>query len=385
MHVDFNEHGEHVKVIHKQPARHLPEGLLVNKLAPYTLAALVVAGSDLPRFRSKDPRSLGQMSKLSVGVSIGTVMLATPRVGLNMGQYTWNHMLHEQGIMLPKSPAELPDVFVYLLRGKGKTRSPICFARFKAVRLLGHGWQGEPKWVSLTADKGIAAVGETTYPGSILIRLGLGRSAMAPKLMWEAQIAEALRNSRCYQLRVHLYQARNLPPADDDGSADPYVVVRCCGQKRTTATIRNTLNPMWYTTVTFDLELLPLHLAPQVVIQVWDWDRFSSNDLMATLRLPMNSHFMIPANQLTNPAALVDPEWLPLAVNSASPGTGPVPELLVSMQLIPKAGMGQRLPQPPPIAPPTRRTNLDVIALGVRDMAPFKLLPIMKPQVCVAK
>ena len=64
-------------------------------------------------------------------------------------------------------------------------------------------------------------------------------------------------------------QARNLPPADDDGTSDPYVVVMCCGQRKKTRIITNTLNPLYYETLTFDVELLPLHLAPVITLQVW--------------------------------------------------------------------------------------------------------------------
>jgi hypothetical protein len=33
-----------------------------------------------------------------------------------------------------------------------------------------------------------------------------------------------------FQLRVNLYQARDLPAADSDGFSDPYMVVGCCGR-----------------------------------------------------------------------------------------------------------------------------------------------------------
>jgi hypothetical protein len=59
-----------------------------------------------------------------------------------------------------------------------------------------------------------------------------------------------------------------VPSQDDDGTCDPYVVVQCCGHRRRTKIIPNTLNPLFYETLSFDCELLPLHLAPQATLQV---------------------------------------------------------------------------------------------------------------------
>ena len=117
--------------------------------------------------------------------------------------------------------------------------------------------------------------------------------------------------------QVHVYAARNLPAADADGTADPYVVVRTCGQKRKTIIRRDTLNPEFYQTLLFDIDILPVHLAPQVVIEVWDWDRFSPNERMGTIRLPMSSHFVLHRDNLQDPAKLAKPTWLPLATSGA--------------------------------------------------------------------
>lgn len=58
-----------------------------------------------------------------------------------------------------------------------------------------------------------------------------------------------------YQLRVFIYKARNLPPADSHGTSDPFFEVNCAGQKGKTTVKENTLNPGFFETITLDVDL----------------------------------------------------------------------------------------------------------------------------------
>lgn len=126
--------------------------------------------------------------------------------------------------------------------------------------------------MELTADPVVNALRRDTYPGSVLIKFGLFRNRTGAPLdiAWSPP---ALHITRPCQLRVHLYQARHLPIGNRDGSSDPYVVVRCNGFSQKTAVQRNVLHPVWYTTQYFDLDLPDISVAPEVVLQVWDWKR----------------------------------------------------------------------------------------------------------------
>ena len=53
-------------------------------------------------------------------------------------------------------------------------------------------------------------------------------------------------NRKQYQLRVHVYQARNLPGLDDSGLSDPYLVISCGGKRVSTEIIDETLFPTWF-------------------------------------------------------------------------------------------------------------------------------------------
>ena len=236
---------------------------------------------------------------------------------------------------------------------QGKAQRRISYARIKASDIIADNFAARPQWIGvcpppprwlgvtrstnanschslrrpashcrcdthhavLTNDRACGALGKTQFPGSVLVRLGLGRHHRVPPLDWEAQMQEAMREMFYYQLRVHVFAARNLPAADADGTADPYVqlafrvrrcgcqcrcgscrpahrlrrpcavaptpsrryvVVRAGGIKAKTDKRRDTLNPEWYKTLNFDLTLpRDLNLAPQVrvLLCVGGWVR----------------------------------------------------------------------------------------------------------------
>lgn len=116
MHIDFNEEGNKSGVVHKAKVMPIPEPIMMRKLHRYTLAAMVVCGSDLPRFRSKT--HIGKLRQLSVCVSIGMRSLVTRRQPNVGGQTEWNEMVRADDIELGDTPTEIPDVFVYLIVGK---------------------------------------------------------------------------------------------------------------------------------------------------------------------------------------------------------------------------------------------------------------------------
>ena len=92
-----------------------------------------------------------------------------------------------------------------------------------------------------------------------------------------------------------------------------------------------------------------LRLAPtaQLVVEIWDWDRFTTNEKMATLRLSLKPHFLVPRERAGDPAALQKPVWYPVAsTTDAGVGATMQGELLLSFQLVPK---NSEKDVPPPV------------------------------------
>ncbi|XP_065193246.1 protein kinase C alpha type-like [Sycon ciliatum] len=87
-------------------------------------------------------------------------------------------------------------------------------------------------------------------------------------------------------LTVVVREAKNLPPMDANGLADPYVKLTLSNDpnkstKQKTGTVMKTLNPTW--NETFIYPLSPNDLKRSLVIEVWDWDRTTRNDFVGKM------------------------------------------------------------------------------------------------------
>ncbi|MEE6515328.1 hypothetical protein FKM82_023980 [Ascaphus truei] len=89
-----------------------------------------------------------------------------------------------------------------------------------------------------------------------------------------------------FQLRAHLYQARGVLPADDNGLSDPFARVVFGNQCQTTKVINETLAPMWNELLLFDHLLMDGNREdlkndpPIIIINLFDQDKFGPPDYL---------------------------------------------------------------------------------------------------------
>ncbi|KAJ8374009.1 hypothetical protein SKAU_G00045890 [Synaphobranchus kaupii] len=108
-------------------------------------------------------------------------------------------------------------------------------------------------------------------------------------------------------LIVHVLQARNLAPRDNNGYSDPFVKVyllpgRGAENKRRTKHMQKSLNPEWNQTVIYKNIHLEQLKKKTLEVTVWDYDRFSSNDFLGEVLIDLSN-----TTQLDN-----TPRWFPL-------------------------------------------------------------------------
>lgn len=76
-----------------------------------------------------------------------------------------------------------------------------------------------------------------------------------------------------YKLRCYIFQCKNLPSADSDGTADPKVrVFAPLGKDEETSVVRDNLNPIFTQVLDINYQFSSLEDAPPVVLSVFDSD-----------------------------------------------------------------------------------------------------------------
>eukprot|EP00633_Aureoumbra_lagunensis_P005480 CAMPEP_0197308502 /NCGR_PEP_ID=MMETSP0891-20130614/6865_1 /TAXON_ID=44058 ORGANISM="Aureoumbra lagunensis, Strain CCMP1510" /NCGR_SAMPLE_ID=MMETSP0891 /ASSEMBLY_ACC=CAM_ASM_000534 /LENGTH=1990 /DNA_ID=CAMNT_0042792899 /DNA_START=20 /DNA_END=5992 /DNA_ORIENTATION=+ len=367
------------QVAHRVPFRFKPTEGLKPMAVKYYLRCFAIMGSEIPTFRTAGAISSIKMALL---VSIGNYQIKYSFEQNRRGVVIWNDYQTLKNIELPVTIEDVPDVCIYLIKGPPRSQS-ICYCRVPAASLLKEQFLAEPKWYQLRADPGRGTkrqggIALTVNPGAVLLKLGLGlaEDAIDPQFAWnETQLKKKVVDLAPYCLRVYVFQARHLPASDDNGLLDPYVKVRFCGKKDKTKIHSMTTAPLFYETLQFH-EMLPKdkNYGPDIVLQVWDNDRFGSNTPMAMLRFPL-----IECVELASEASrFPQPVWRRLTDVNGEHVAG---ELLISAALIKKREASEKFNKPEAITPQMRQAWVEVTALGVRQLKTYRLRTPREPYV----
>lgn len=388
MREDPDEKDKHPEKNHKKRIKSLRTHLL-PKERRFILRALVISGADIPH-----EHSMMKQVKWGIGVSVGRYRINTTTNTNVHGQVVWREPL-ETAVQLPVDFGMVPDVFVYLWHGSEGKPKDVCYARMSAASVMSKGFSAPAHWVQLHEDKALDALEDNEEPGSVLMRLGLGMPEEAAANRWADDLADLDRKDR-YEVRLHVYQGRELPAADDNGSLDPFVRADFMGETQKTSKLKRSTNPVWYETLVMQVALPPIRFAPQINVSVWDHDTFSGDDRVCRMHLDVSSDLCTvtrPGEPLPTRDTLRDPQWMPLLpfgnvaldeLHHMADGSGHVHamygELLVQAQLI-QLPRPEELPVPFPIVPDMEDHVIEIIALGLRDMAAYQFTPIYLPHV----
>ncbi|EGR29640.1 hypothetical protein IMG5_151880 [Ichthyophthirius multifiliis] len=219
----------------------------------YILWIDILEGNEIPEKKNNE---------FFIHVSMGPYMSYSNKSINYQGQVNWNQSLKERKVIFPEDIEQIPDLIFYVADDNSED-SRICYNRLKASKILNTNPDFNPKTdhqtflLELKEDRSLDLVKDDEFPGFLTVRVSLLK--FRPKKGKEREFLQgnSLKMLDSYQLRVQLYNGKELPPADDTGGCDPFVKVKCSGKSGWSKVKQRTLNPGWYQSINIEGVQLP--------------------------------------------------------------------------------------------------------------------------------
>ena len=274
----------------------------------------------------------------------------------------WFETLKRGVTMIPRGCEDiLPDIFVYLLYDGCK----ICYARVPAKSCLDKA--KEARWRQLVPEKTTGKIKEDWNAGFIKVRIYVGRYDPdhddIEKHDWKKVAKPKLED---WFLYVHTFQCRDLPAADKNGLADPYLKIYCAGEEVTTRDDPRecTLNPRWYETYELKVKIPNVQQAPPIIVYIFDHDVIGSDDILGVTFINLTEGKI-------EPETVPRPTWRKISLGRKGTEKG---EILVSVSLYKR-----QIKEQFNIMPEFEDKNIQINILGLRDLRPaLGWLPVNK-------
>ncbi|XP_056223393.1 protein piccolo isoform X2 [Seriola aureovittata] len=225
------------------------------------------------------------------------------RLDLNMlaetdGSQHLNFQEHGKGDRPPRSPGVDPKQLAAELQKVSQQQAPTSSSS-----------SGLPATTSATsspAQPGSPSVSKKRHSS----KTAEGTKTLSHPISGEIQL-QIHYDKQLGNLIVHVLQARNLAPRDNNGYSDPFVKVyllpgRGAENKRRSKPAGKSLNPEWNQTVIYKNIHLEQLRKKTLEVSVWDYDKCSSNDFLGEVLIDLSN-----TAQLDNV-----PRWLPLKEQS---------------------------------------------------------------------
>ena len=107
-------------------------------------------------------------------------------------------------------------------------------------------------------DKALDKLDDEQFPGMFFARAKIyDRNTNTNENLRINDLFKSKENYIRYVLQIHLYMGRDMPPADETGAADPFVIAKCMGKTAKSKTKFETLNPGFFETIQMEVSLPP--------------------------------------------------------------------------------------------------------------------------------
>ncbi|XP_065548005.1 fer-1-like protein 4 [Lathamus discolor] len=251
-------------------------------------------------------------------------------------------------------------------------------------------------------------LGVTKYAKNCLLELPEEFKSLSESGQETAQLSACSPPSRLsrddfsyFQLRAHLYQARGILPADDNGLSDPFARVVFSTYCQATRMLEETLSPMWNELLLFDQLIIDGKKeelkteTPIVIVNLFSHNNFGSPEFLGQA-------FAVPQVKLVD-----EPYTKPaLQFFDFYKGTKAAGELIASFELIELDYSGYLEPSVPEdvepkepdylgdphdgrfiipegIRPVLKEFRIEILFWGLRDLKRVNLFEVDQPQVII--
>uniref|UniRef100_A0A673IGM9 Copine-3-like n=1 Tax=Sinocyclocheilus rhinocerous TaxID=307959 RepID=A0A673IGM9_9TELE len=312
----------------------------------------------------------------------------------------------------------LPDVFLWMLSGGRRvayTRIPAPSILFSLVEEEKGKDCGKITAVYMKTPGG--AVGEIFAKLEVYMWLGITKyakncvtslpaefrpiyeeatsGASIPRNMPPTKLA--VEDSRYFQLRAHIYQARGIIAADDNGLSDPFTKVVFSTQCQFTRVMEETLSPTWCELLLYDQVLMEgskdeyREDPPVVIINIYDYNKLGSPQALGRAFAKPELKFV------EEPYKKPQLQFFEITKGKSKAG-----EILAALELIELdySSFGEpalpldvdpKEPQymeeecyyiiPEGVRPVLRKYRIEVLYWGLRDLKRVNLFEVERPQV----
>lgn len=131
------------------------------------------------------------------------------------------------------------------------------------------------------------------------------------------------------KVRAYIFQCRDLPAADSDGTSDPFLQITDSDVPQKTATINDNLNPIFYEALDLIYEANNINELPPIIIDCFDEDEAligkGGSDYLARCLITVDEAAYSESD------AVPTPKWHPLKFDDLSPPSG---EILCSFSIV---------------------------------------------------
>ncbi len=255
--------------------------------------------------------------------------------------------------------ANIETVFVYLMqkfRVGGWKR--ICFYKAPIAEFMD--MNASVEWIEMNPDLAIGEVKEHYKAGILGVRLSLwdvtNNGGPANWNNYPNWVEKLKKRPKIIKVRAYIFQARDLPAADENGSSDPFARIQDCGTTQDTKTIFDNTNPIWYETLELGYEAANINDMPPIVVDTYDMDictigspdlDFLARTVLYARDIRRNTDDDPPEEEHPDPAKPNKPEefklpysensdvpkpvWYPMVYKKGDPTSG---EILMSFSIV---------------------------------------------------